>query len=621
MRFSKIFSSLTAIAMALFVSVSACAYRDVIKLETFESYGNKIGGSWRAQGRETTAPIVETDRGKAVKIVSDSAKMLEVFQDFSATSSAETSFLFVFSAKYGGANCMRSLYTRNNTKEYPLMDIDPSAGYIQFGRTGTKHNMEIKNGVWYDFQFEFNAATGYARCSIYAQDEETVIEGNLPFNGLTGLWRVNFPSFLTAGGESETYITNAGVYALGYDVAPFAQYVSRGEKFENFSHSSNGLTAPEGWSLQGTEEGSTAIYCREASGSPYGKSLVMYWDGEVSKTFELLRENLEFESKASITLDLMRDEGSAANIQIRGVNDNGRNVNYARIASIDSAGTLKVDDEEVCSMDASKWYNLRFDFDTDTGTYYLTVKDGEATYVSDETSIPRSIVDIKVFGFRFISDSMTETCFYIDNCFFESGEVQDADVQISGFKTAIRDITPLDSAVDFALSGDFDSSFVQSENITASVNGSAIDISSLSISGNTLTVELGKSFEPGNAYMVEVTGDNGLGASRMFFCRNLLDLSAFGYNKDNVEPGVLQCSIKLASYTDAYDSCFVVSVLRDKATNAMVQADYKSFSLSPTPNEATLTLNVPAEGEYVAETFIWKSVFNMQSIFPSKELK
>ncbi|MBQ4630862.1 MAG: hypothetical protein IJB70_07765 [Clostridia bacterium] len=619
MKKTKIFSIITALVLTVFVSTNVYAYHDVIEFETFESYGNKISGSWRAQGRETTAPIVETERGSAVKLVSDSEKMLEVFQDFSKTSDEETSFMFVFSAKYGGSDCSRGLYTRTDSKEYPLMYIDSDIDRIRLGNMHYKY--EIKNDVWYDFQVEYNAATGYTRCSIFSEGKETIIEGTQGFSELSGFWRVNFPAFLTSEGESQTYLTDVGVYALDYDVVPFTQYVSRGEKFEDFSHAENGLTAPDGWSLKNTHEGSTALYCKEIEGSQYGKSLVMYWDGQVSKTYELLKENLDLDSQSTVVFDLMRDEGSEASIQIRGTTSAGKYINYASVAYVDADGTVKVGNKPVFTMESSKWYNFSFCFDCENGSYYLKVNDGESAYESEMTSIPRSIVDIDVIGVRFIADKMTETCFYIDNCYYDSGEISDEDIRISGFKTGIRGISPLGSSVQIALSGDFDSSFVEKNNVVATVNGSADNVSVVTISGNTLTVEMKEFFEPGKTYMVEVTDDYGLGISRLFICSNLLELSSFTYDKSSIEPGDLQCVISLASYTDEYDSCFVLSVLRNKADNSIVQTSFVTLDLSPEIQEAVLNLNVPDDGEYTAETFVWKSVFNMQSLFPSKVIE
>lgn len=596
-------------------AICAHAYEELIEFENFSSYSGKIGGNWKAQGLDSTASVVETDRGTAVKLISESTKMLEVFQDFTPTEFDQTSFMFAFSAKYGGAECSRGLYTRTSVREYPLMYVDVDQDRIRLGNT--HHSFNLENDVWYDFQLEYNTQTGYTRCTVSTGNEEYVLEGTQSFAGISGLWRVNFPAFTTLEGQSETYITNVGVYSLDYEVKEFAEPVEKAETFETFNHSANRLTAPDGWKLQNTAEGSTKLSCEQIDGSPYGKSLVMYWDGKVEKVYELIRQNLDLSDNATISLDLRRNAGSQTNIAVRGVTETGSAISYASVAYIDVDGNVKVNNKAFCVMEPDKWYNFRFSFNLTDGTYTLAVSDGSDVSESEQTKVPRNVVGINAFELRFASDSMTETCFYIDNCVYEDADTV-TDIDVMGFATALRGINPMMNSVEFAMNSSFNDSSLEAQNISAVINGTPAQ---LTINGNNLVVNSDFAFEPGKVYMVEVTGDNGLGISRMFVCRNLVELLSFEYSKESVQPGALECDVQIASYTPDVDSCIVVSVLKNKSNNNIVQTEYTLLSLSDEASQALNVLTVPENGEYYAETFIWKDVFDMKSMFAAKTLE
>lgn len=68
MNFKKAISAALSslLLLASIPSYAAPAASEKIPYDTFETYGSKLGGGWRAQGADTTAPIVETEKGKSV---------------------------------------------------------------------------------------------------------------------------------------------------------------------------------------------------------------------------------------------------------------------------------------------------------------------------------------------------------------------------------------------------------------------------------------------------------------------------------------------------------------------------------------------------------------------------
>ena len=110
MNFKKAISAALSslLLLASIPSYAAPAASEKIPYDTFETYGSKLGGGWRAQGADTTAPIVETEKGKSVMGVTSPGGMLEIFRDFAQTGENVTSVACVFSIKIADQNSQRS---------------------------------------------------------------------------------------------------------------------------------------------------------------------------------------------------------------------------------------------------------------------------------------------------------------------------------------------------------------------------------------------------------------------------------------------------------------------------------------------------------------------------------
>lgn len=78
MNFKKAISAALSslLLLASIPSYAAPAASEKIPYDTFETYGSKLGGGWRVQGADTTAPIVETEKGKSVMGVTSPGGML-----------------------------------------------------------------------------------------------------------------------------------------------------------------------------------------------------------------------------------------------------------------------------------------------------------------------------------------------------------------------------------------------------------------------------------------------------------------------------------------------------------------------------------------------------------------
>ena len=222
MNFKKAISAVLSSLLLVTAVPSYAADRanEKIPYDTFETYGSKLGGGWRAQGADTTAPIVETEKGKSVMGVTSPGGMLEIFRDFAQTGENVTSVACVFSIKIADQNSQRSFYTRTSSGEYAVLAIQ-KGGKIKVGKTECTE-MLVEIDKWYNFFVEYNAKSGYTRCYISDGSETVTVCSNQDAVNLTGLYRMNFALFKPDEGESVTYIDNAAFYELPYDVEAYA---------------------------------------------------------------------------------------------------------------------------------------------------------------------------------------------------------------------------------------------------------------------------------------------------------------------------------------------------------------------------------------------------------------
>ena len=616
MNFKKAISAALSslLLLASIPSYAAPAASEKIPYDTFETYGSKLGGGWRVQGADTTAPIVETEKGKSVMGVTSPGGMLEIFRDFAQTGENVTSVACVFSIKIADQNSQRSFYTRTSSGEYAVLAIQ-KGGKIKVGKTEYTE-MLVEIDKWYNFFVEYNAKSGYTRCHISDGSETVTVCSNQDAVNLTGLYRMNFALFKPDEGESVTYIDNAAFYELPYDVEAYAdgKDTNAPETFDDFEPAADGLTAPQpGWRLQNIEAGKTSLTAESAEGR--GKYLKMHSEG--FNHFELVKDTGLLEGEAEISFDFMKTPQSYFKFGLRGTRPDGSHMNGAFPIELTKSGMLNISDEALTALSDNVWYKLKNEFNTESNTMKITVLEGDTEAASKTIPIPQNLINITAYEFYMtVTGNASTVCF--DNCF--AGKNVPKEAGVSGISPAFGNVSKNIDKITVS----FDEKITDEnlENAEALINGSAENIKEIKAEGKTAVITLSHELAENMGYLFELTGvkigEKELSAIMFYQTRPAFEV--ISVEGGELKPGLFSFTAKMAATDGGPEKATLITIIYDNKTNAMVGADFCTADLTPDGTEFNTSVALP-EGSYRAVNYIWDNVKKMRSLNAFYEIK
>lgn len=616
MNFKKAISAVLSSLLLVTAVPSYAADRanEKIPYDTFETYGSKLGGGWRAQGADTTAPIVETEKGKSVMGVTSPGGMLEIFRDFAQTGENVTSVACVFSIKIADQNSQRSFYTRTSSGEYAVLAIQ-KGGKINVGKTECTE-MLVEIDKWYNFFVEYNAKSGYTRCHISDGSETVTVCSNQDAVNLTGLYRMNFALFKPEEGESVTYIDNAAFYELPYDVEAYAdgKDTNAPETFDDFEPAADGLTAPQpGWRLQNIEAGKTSLTAESAEGR--GKYLKMHSEG--FNHFELVKETGILDGEFEISFDFMKTPQSYFKFGIRGTRPDGTHMNGAFPVELTNSGNIALNNEVLAAVSDDVWYRMKFDIDTESNTMKVTLLEDNAEIASKTAAIPESLVNITLYEFYMPLTQKASTV-YFDNCF--AGKNTPKEAGVSGISPAFGNVSKNIDKITVS----FDEKITDEnlENAEALINGSAENIKEIKAEGKTAVITLSHELAENMGYLFELTGvkigEKELSTAMFYSTRPLFEILSL--EGGELKPGLFSFNAKIAAQEGGPEKATLLTIVYDKETGAMAGADFCARDLTPDGTEFNTSIAL-AEGSYRVVNYIWDNIKNMRSLNAFYETK
>lgn len=609
MKLNKsIIAYLLTVAM-IFVCIPASAYSpDRTMFDDFESYVGVVGSPWKSQGKALTTEIAYTEKGKSAKVISDSTKMQELLVDSTPLSDDETSVMFGFSMMLDGENVVRTIYSRNATKEYCIMTISADGTISAGNAVSTK--LKMKKNQWYDFFVEYNIATGYIRCRINCDDGTETIEGIGP-TGISGLYRLDFVSSQTIEEQAIMYIDDVWLEVADYEIVSMA---SNAENYEGYTASSRGKTAPDStYAVAGFRSGYNGIYSATPVGSPNGRSICIECDSTSPVSAALYKYlNSGVPVPVSFNFDLCYSEISMG-FTVRGTNANGSAINDRSVAIIDNDGNLRANASSapICQLAKNTWYNIDISFSNESGCV-ITVTDSTGAKSTGSGGAYGGITSFTRVEF-WAQKSDVNVQFYIDNLKIQTT----GSGSVAGY-SPVSVLDPKSPEISVLFNGNIDTNSLAGATVT--INGDPSLISSITADNDILKIKLTSNVEYSSRYVlrfggITAGGTQNLSGTNLYYSYKPFLIKDYAFVEPEVIPGVLNCNATIESKKGEIASAVMITRVYDKISGRMVSADICSGSLSATPLQFSTSVTVPDDGgEYYAVSSIWDSVTNMKSL-------
>lgn len=609
MKLTKCFLiALTALLFLLSLSVCVCASDAVIPFDDFESYGDSIGGNWRAQGRYTKAPLAVTEKGKSIMAESVPGGMLEVIHDFDATPAEAENFAVAFAMKFADFNAQRSIYTKNSLVEFDIFRISKN-GKVVIADTELK-DIVLKTDTWYNFYMEYNSVKGYIRLNISDGRDNVIISNYIATKQQTGLTRLDFVSSAPSEGASVSYIDNVAFYILDYAIEPYKEEIGNELiPFDDFEGYAPGFNFPRNqtaahlteWTFQNdvknmkvteTDRGQSA-YIEPAgwTGFLYGSTA---WNVPDSLTLKFSVKPVKLGNFIRVCMVYQTDATRAFPFQIN------------------ADGTITVFDTTypatTFKAETGHWYDVSIEYSiVGISKVSISGNGNSAELEAYGASIPN------VTKISFLSGN--GAAYYLDDIEMtkiesESDTKPDATgiVGISpsvGYADSQEIVIRFDGAVqDYLMNG-----------VYAKINGSDEYIDSIELIDDKIVVRLSSDIPPGGTFFFELgdlwLGDNKIGASTVFYTRKSFDIISFDTDMTDT---TTESTLVVVSKEDKPRQVTLVTILYNDETGAMVAADFADCTVENSTAELKTQVTAPDGGSYTAISHIWDNVKNMRSL-------
>ena len=574
---------------------------DVIKLDTFESYGNTLTG-WTTPTTYGNVSLVPTDKGTSVRTQKTSSDgWHEVQRVFTETSSAISSVAYSCSIKFDGTPSMY-FYTKSsgggangNGAEKWITQIDN--GKITVGTTTS--DAIIESGKWYDFFIEFNMQTGFTRCNITdGTNNWTVCDMPESFNALSKMFRIS----MALRAKTTLYFDNACFKTLKYNVIPHVPE-NKTEDFEN------GL---EAFSVVGAGEDASAS-AEELSDSGRGKSVKLQNGG--SENLSLGKTLNSLSGSIKISFDMMISESGRLNFGFEGIGADDVPMAESYPVKIED-GKLFADESEAGSIQNDKWYGVLLAINTSPGTYSFEMGAGEET-ISASGNLPEGLSKITSFEFMVPGGSNTLVV-YIDNLLIKNAE------GVSGYSPEYGTVGVDTSEFKVTFSDAVDPSCADS--ITVTLGDVAVPADNIKIDGNNLFIKAFQTPDFGEYIPLEFSGvkllNGGIyGGMQLYRTEELCTVLDFAFSKPWLSEGELSGTARVSCINGNISDAMLIMILYDVKTGNMVAHNFSTASVGADIVPLTVSLTVPDDGgEYKAVMFLWDSMENMLALTNTLEL-
>ncbi|MBQ4528422.1 MAG: hypothetical protein II998_10150 [Clostridia bacterium] len=601
--------------MATLMSFSGFVYASensvvLAPFDNFESYQDMLEAPWSAQGASSTVPIGQAGRGKSAKLVSVPGKMQEVFVNVPKTDSDKKSVITVFSLKLEDFNTKRTYFLRCDTDEFRVLDIATNGELMVSDKN---IGIRLTTGVWYDLVVEYNMSTGFVRVRCHDGESEKVAQAQCSVKGISGIWRVNFVSWGTQGGDAVCYIDNCASYVAGYEVSPYAVAI-KSYDFDDFVPSADGQKEPENWRLQNKSSGATTATVQYFDG--YGNALNLTSNGTVH--YQVIHDFADISGDTAIVeFDFRRTASSYVTFGLRGNNSSGELTRDRFPVSVLASGDVNAGDICVGTLAPDTWYHTVMNLNLDEQTYDISfIADDHTIYGSG--LIPGDVRVLNGFDYYFQPQSGASSI-YLDNVSAHS------EVNVAFTRTSsVGRINCGQNTAEFEVEGDFTD--VAVSNATITVNGDTENFISVTSDGNKIKVSyMADEYEQG--YFVEICGlqcDDGtaLSAATFNYTPAKYSISDFSFSSEVLSCGENGASLAVVSETDEYNKVTLILALYSKTTGEMLAITYDTKELTKGIAEnLSCSLHIPdSDQTYELFAYIWDSIDGMEIIGETKIL-
>lgn len=607
--------------MLISLCVSAFASSALCPFETFEGYDTKVGLEWTSQGAADYTDIIATEKNNSAKLASTTSKMQELIKNFDKTSNSVKSIFVGFSINLRDLNAKRTLILKTSTLDANIIDIK-NDGIIYVSDVSTGISLQTKK--WYDISVEYSLLTGFVRLKVFDGVNTYTSESFNRYKEQTSVTRVDFASWKATGSDAVCYIDNCFAYSLSYDVSYYASPVYV-QNFENFTPSSDGLSAPDGWRLSGTDS-LTSTSC--ASGADGGKSLDLY-NGGTANFEAFYAPSSGINSDATIEFDFKWITGSTIYFDVRGTNKTNASVSDNYIGYFTYRDEVKVYKEKggaatTITINENKlvnntWYHATIKLNLVNQTFSLKLEN-ESNEINGEGIISKEVTSFKELGFYLKPGGGRTSRISIDNI----SAYQSKKTAVAPFTPAFAKISASENTVYLDIVGNFTQDNLS--NASVLVNGSQDGVIKTK-EGNRIAITF-NSLNYNSLYFVELNNlvcEDGtvLNAATAYQTGNKWTISDFEFTKSALSSGEVGASLKFISECDEISDATLILALYNSKTGAMVAASCDTVAVvKDTEHNLSCAVDVPASSNgYELVAYIWDSFNDMKILGKSKILK
>ncbi len=607
--------------MLISLSVSAAGASALFPFETFEGYDSKVGLEWTSQGAADYTDIIATEKNNSAKLVSTTSKMQELIKNFDKTSDSVKSIFVGFSINLQDLNAKRTLILKTSTLDANIIDIK-NDGIIYVSDVTTGIALQTKK--WYDISVEYSMLTGFVRLKVFDGVNTYTSEGFNRYKEQTAVTRVDFASWKATGSDAVCYIDNCFAYSLSYDVSYYASPVYV-QDFESYTPSSDGLSAPSGWRLAGTDS-LTSTSC--ASGADGGKSLDLY-NGGTANFEAFYAPEAGIKSDATIEFDFKWITGSTIYFDVRGTNKTNASVSDNYIGYFTYRDEVKVYKEKGGAattittsenmLSADTWYHATIKLDLVNQTFSIKLQSGN-NEINGEGIISKEVTTFKELGFFLKPGDGRTSRILIDNI----SVYQSKKTAVAPFTPAFAKIPASENTVYLDIVGNFTQDNLSSASVL--VNGSQDGVLKTK-EGNRIAITF-DSQNYNSLYFVELKNlvcEDGtvLNAATAYQTGNKWTISDFEFTKSALSSGEIGTSLKFVSECDEISDATLILALYNSKTGAMIAASCDSTAVvKNTEHNLSCAVDVPVSSDgYELVAYIWDSFNDMKILGKSKILK
>lgn len=606
MRVKKLCALLLIVSVvSAFQTASVFASEEVVIFSDFEECVDTIKEPWKSQGHTFSAPVTQTERGKSAVLETLPSKMEEVYCDYPETDADVKAIVMRYGIKFCDGNVKRSLYTRNKSAEFALVDFVVD-GSVAIGNTALP-NFNVTTDVWYDMVVVYIPLTGEVRLTVNDGTDIKSAIGNCKKTAQTGLYRINFVALRNSDVGSMTYVDDVSVYTLDYVPDMTVDSSSEFHDFEDYT-ATDGATPPNGWRLQNLGNGSAKGVSID---SDDGKAIEC--STNASSNFELVKWfEKAIAGEGSVEFDFKRTENSAVWLGLRPYDSNNKEITPTVFSvKVDNDGIVKSDGKTITTLEADKWYRMGYRFDTEKHIYNFFVSaDGEEH--SAESPLPDSNVKIAAFEF-FTPPSIGKSTFVIDNVFIGVKE----EFGVNDVVPNVQTISALSDRIELEVNGD---AAEAASGARFSLDGDTSYFGDYTIDGKKIILPLVKPLDYGKAYLFEAT-NLGNGEDTVSVIATFLTEKQFSYTNHGItsDSAAVTATVSAKASDGGTHKITLLLAIYNKETGEMTDLTAAESIFGSEQADLSVSLERPTDdGTYEAYAYVWDDADTMQSLTAPK---